>query len=300
MRLSVVTISFNVRDLIRNTIKSVYKTYKGSGLQYVVVDNASVDGSVEMLKKEFPKIDLVLSSVNTGFSKGNNLARPKVKGDVVLFLNSDTEVEGRAIAKCLEVLEQDDMVGAVGCKVVLPTGKIDYSCHRGLPTPWNTFCYWSGLSKLFPRVRLFSGYKATYLSTNESHYIECISGTFLMIRRDLLDKIGWWDEDYFWNGEDIEICYQVKKAGFKIWYEASEKILHFKGSSSGLHPTAKVKVAKEITIQSAKSAARVMNIFVSKHWRELGPTPVMMIVRLGIWLLERYRLTKIKFGLSYT
>lgn len=299
MTLSVVILSYNVEKLLKAAIQAVYDTYKESGLQIVVVDNASSDGSVAMVKKYFPKVDLIVSNSNTGFATGNNLARKVVKGEVVLFLNPDTEVGKDAIKKCLDVITNHSELGAITCKVMLPTGIIDYSCHRGLPTVWNTFCYWSGLSKLFPKSSLFSGYGATYLDTNESHYIDCISGTFLMIKREVLDKINWWDEDYFWNGEDIELCYRIKKTGYKIWYESSVLMTHYKGSSSGLWSTSKSNVSSETKIKSAKSAARAMRIFISKHWRELGPWPVMILVKTGIYILEKYRLFKIKMGIRY-
>ena len=299
MTLSVIILSYNVEQLLKKAIRAVYDTYKEKDLQVIVVDNASSDGSVKMVKKNFPKVDLVISNTNTGFAAGNNLARKIAKGDVVLFLNPDTEVKGKAIKKCLEILTSRSELGAVTCKVMLPNGKIDYSCHRGLPTVWNTFCFWTGLSKIFPKSPIFAGYEATYLDTNESHYIDCVSGTFLMIKRKVLDKINWWDTDYWWNGEDIELCYRINRAGYKVWYESTEIMMHYKGSSSGLWSTSKVVVAKETKMKSAKSAARAMRIFTHKHWRELGPWPIMTVVKLGISILEKYRLWKIEKGINY-
>jgi len=299
MKLTVIILSYNVRDLLKKAVKSVYDTYGEKNLQMIVVDNASSDDSVKMMKKHFPKAKLVLSDTNTGFAAGNNLARKHTKGDVILFLNPDTEVKGAAIKKCLEILSKDKKLGAITCKVMLPNGKLDYSCHRGLPTAWNTFTYWSGLSRMFPKSAMFAGYKATHLDTNNAHNVECISGAFLMIKKDVLEKINWWDEDYFWNGEDIEFCYRVKKAGYKIWYESSEHIIHYKGSSSGLWKTAKTKVSMETKMRSAKSAARAMRIFVSKHEKDLGPKPLVALVKLGIAIIEKYRLWKIGSGQAY-
>ncbi|MEK7100409.1 MAG: glycosyltransferase family 2 protein [Patescibacteria group bacterium] len=299
MNLSIIILSHNVSKLLKKAIESIYKTYGEKDLQIIVVDNASSDGTVEMIKKKFPKIDLVISNTNTGFAAGNNLARKMSKGDIVLFLNPDTEVKGNAIKKCLEILTSKDELGAITCKVMLPNGKIDYSCHRGLPTVWNTFCYWSGISKLFSKSSFFAGYGATYLDINKSNYIDCISGTFLMIKKEVLNKVNWWDEDYWWNGEDIEICYKIKKAGYKIWYEPSETIIHYKGSSSGLWSTSKSDVVKETKIKSAKSAAKAMRIFVNKHSNELGPLPIILVVKLGIFILEKYRLWKIDKGIKY-
>lgn len=300
MKLSIIIISYNVKDLLETAIRSVFKTYKNEkDLQVIVADNASTDGSAQMVRRKFKKVTIVQSKVNLGFSAGNNIARKITKGKYVLFLNSDVEIKGNAIGKCLSLLEQRPELGAITCKVVLPNGKLDYSCHRGLPTVWNTLCYWSGLSKIFPGSAVFSGYTASYLSPNDSHYIDCINGAFIMIRKDLLDKINWWDEDYWWNGEDIEMCWNIKKMGYRIWYEASEQMIHYKGSSSGLHSTAKAEVAKEMKIRTAKSAAKAMKIFVNKHSQELGPYPVMIVVKLGIALLEKYRMWKINKGITY-
>lgn len=299
MNISVIILSYNVKDLLRKAVKSVYDTYKDKGLQIIVVDNASSDGSSDMIKKEFPKAGLIKSNINLGFSAGNNLARKITKGNVVLFLNPDTEVGANTIKKCMSILEKDTDLAAVTCKVVLPNGEMDYSCHRGLPTAWNSFCYFSGLTNLFPKSKYFAGYSATYLNTSESHYIDCISGTFLMIKRKVLDKIGWWDQDYWWNGEDIEMCFRFKKAGYKIWYESSVRMKHFKGSSSGLWSTSKIDVPKKTKIKSARSAARAMRIFLEKHSGELGPWPLMVVVRFGIFVLEWYRLRKIEKGMIY-
>ncbi len=299
MQLTVIILSYNVKELLKKAIQAVYDTYKSKDLQIIVIDNASSDGSVKMIEKDFPSVNLIENSTNSGFAAGNNLARKITKGEYVLFLNPDTVVGSGTIAKCLDILSKDEKMGAITCKVLLPNGKIDYSCHRGLPTPWNTFCYFFGPAKLFPKYKLFSGYTASYLDTNDAHYIDCISGTFLMIKRKVLDKIGWWDTDYWWNGDDVEMCYQIKKSGFKIWYEPSVQMIHYKGSSSGLWKTNNMKVPKETTKRSAISASKAMRIFVEKHWRELGPWPLMQFVRLGIFALEKYRLSLIDQGKTY-
>ena len=298
--LDIVITTFNVKDLLLDCLKSVFDTKgKGDAWNVIVIDNASTDGTADAVEKNFPNVKLITSKENLGFAKANNLARKFANAKNVLFLNPDTKISDKVIQKTLKILEDKKDIAAVGCRVVLPNGKIDYSCHRGLPTIWNTFSYWSGLSKLLPKSKFFAGYTATYLDYRKSSEIDCISGTYLMIRRPVLDKINWWDEDYFWNGEDIEMCYQIKKLGMKIWYDASSEIVHFKGSSSGLWKTAAVKVPKKTSLKAARSAAGVMNIFVRKHWKELGPAPLIALVWLGILLLEKYRLTKLRLGLKY-
>lgn len=299
MSLTVIIVSYNVKKLLDVSIESVLKTYQDKKLQIIVVDNCSSDGSPELVANKYPRVKLIQSRENRGFSSGNNLARPFTKNETVLFLNPDTKVEGQAIKKCLDILTTNLKLGAVTCKVLLPNGEMDYSCHRGLPTIWNTFCYWIGLSKIFPKSGIFSGYQASYKDTNTSHEIDCASGTFLMIRKNILDDLHWWDEDYYWNGEDIEMFYRLKRAGWKVWYESSEHIIHFKGSSSGLWSTKAVNVPISTQIRSAKSAAMAMRIFIGKHQQELGPFPVMILVRFGIYLLEKYRLWKIENGKTY-
>lgn len=299
MKLSIIILSYNVEKLLKKALSSFYKIALKNSFQIIVVDNASTDGSIKMVKNNFPEVLVLENKKNVGFAKGNNTARKFVKSENILFLNPDTEVKGRAIEKCLEILEDKKNLGAVACKIVFPDGRIDYSCHRGLPTPWNTFCYWFGFSKMFPKSKFFSGYTASYLDTGKSHFIDCVSGTFIMIRKSILDKVGWWDEDYFWNGEDIELCYMLKNYGYKIWYESGEKIVHYKGSSSGLWITGAVEVPRSTKKRSAKFAAKAMRIFVRKHWKELGPFPTMILVRMGIWVLEKYRLAKIELGLNY-
>lgn len=298
--LDIVIVSHNVKKILVECLESIYKNKLASdNWNVILVDNASSDGTTKEIKQKFPRVKVVESERNLGFSKGNNLARKFVTSDTVLFLNPDTKVVGDSIQKAITALYSDDKIGAVGSRVLLPNGKIDYSCHRGLPTIWNTFSYWSGLTRIFPKSKLFSGYTASYLDYKKSHEIDCISGTFLIIRRKVLDTVGWWDEDYFWNGEDIEMCFQIKKHGWKIWYESRSEIIHYKGSSSGLWNTAALEVPKEKKIESAKSAARVMNIFVKKHWKELGPAPLIGLVWLGIIVLEKIRLAKLRLGFKY-
>ena len=298
--LAIVILGYNVRELLVGCLDSVFRqqTIKDKW-QVIVVDNASSDGTVAAVKKRFPQVEVVASRKNLGFAAGNNLAGPRIKADYALFLNPDTVIVGDVIGKSLEYIKAHPEVGALTCRVELPDGRLDYSCHRGLPTPWNTFCYLSGLSRLFPKQKLFAGYSATYLDPAQSHEIDCGSGTFFLVRKEAAEEVGWWDEDYFWNGEDIEFCYRLKQAGWKIYYLASGKIIHHKGSSSGLWGTAKMEVARETRLRSARSAIRAMRIFVNKHAAELGPAPVMWLVRAGIYLLEKTRLLIVGWGLKY-
>jgi GT2 family glycosyltransferase len=298
--LDIIIVSHNVKSLLAACLDSVFRPDVGSsGWNVIVVDSGSNDGTPDFLRKKYGNVTLLASKQNLGFSGGNNYARKNSNAEFILFLNPDTKIIGNAINNTLKIIKSDSKIGAITCKVMLPNGKLDYSCHRGLPTILNTFNYWSGLSALFPTSKFFSGYTASYLDINKSSEIDCVSGTYLLIRRSILDKIGWWDTDYFWNGEDIEMCYQIKKQGAKIWYAASEKIIHYKGSSSGLWQTAGKSVPTETKLKTARHAAAAMRIFMNKHKKELGPVWLTSLALLGILLLEKYRLFKLKIGLKY-
>mgnify|MGYP001570445755 CR=1 FL=1 len=292
--LSIVILNYNVKELLLNCLQSIFKNKGKENWQIIVVDNASSDGSVEAVKEKYeiasspsaPRnddvVELVENKSNLGFSAGNNAGVKKAKAPVVLFLNPDTVVVDGAIQKSLAYLLSNPDIGALTCRVELPDGKMDYSCHRGFPTPWNAFAYFSGLSKLFPHFPIFSGYTASHLDINNTHEIDCLTGAFLMVRKIAGDQINWWDTDYFWNGEDIEFCYSLKEKGWKIFFYADAKIIHYKGSSAGKE--------KARTISHGASA---MRIFYRKHYYEKYPPIFRDLILAGIKLLEHYRKAKL-------
>lgn len=277
--LSIIILNYNVKEFLLNCLDSIFQSKgKLDKWQVIVVDNASSDGSVEEVRERYKDIEILENSKNLGFAAGNNKAIPFVKAPVVLFLNPDTIVVGNAIQKTLEVLLSNPDLGAITCKVELGDGSLDYSCHRGFPTPWNSFAYFSGLAKLFPRSPIFAGYTATYLDTSKPHEIDCLTGAFLMVRKIVGDQIGWWDSDYFFNGEDIEFCFSLKEKGWKIYYYPGEKIIHYKGSS-----------AKKVKPETIIHGVSAMRIFYKKHYYKKYPPYLRDIVLWGIKLLEYRR-----------
>lgn len=281
--LSIIILNYNVKDLLINCLDSVFKSKgKDDKWQIIVVDNASSDGSSDAVKKHFPQVEVIENQSNLGFAAGNNIGVKKAKAPVILFLNPDTLIVDDAISKSLKYLLSNSDIGALTCRVELSNGKLDYSCHRGFPTPWNSFAYFSGLTKLFPKIKLFSGYTATYLDTKATHEIDCITGAFFMVRKIAGDQIGWWDKDYFFNGEDIEFCYSLKMKGWKIYFYPRVKIIHYKGSSASQE--------KSKTISHGISA---MRIFYKKHYYKKYPPIFRDLVLFGIKMLEHYRKFKI-------
>lgn len=289
--LSIVILNYNVKELLLNCLDSIFKNKrKSDSWQIIVVDNASRDGSVDKIQEIYGNtIEIIASKSNLGFAGGNNLAIPYIKAPVVLFLNPDTLIVGNVIQACLAKLQENPDFGAITSKVELPGGKLDYSCHRGFPTPWNSLMYFSGMSKLFPKIKFFSGYTASYLDISKEHEIDCITGAFLMVRKIACEQIKYWDSDYFWNGEDIEFCYSLKEKarlpdgqGWKIYYYPEVKIIHYKGSSSAQE--------KSKTISHGISA---MRIFYKKHFYKNYPPLLRDLILWGINLLGHLRKAKI-------
>lgn len=292
--LSIIILNYNVKELLINCLESIFASKgKLDRWQIIVVDNASSDGSVEEVRKRFTDIEILENKTNLGFAGGNNVGVKYAKAPVVLFLNPDTFVVGHAIQKSLEVLLSNPDMGALTCRVELPDGRLDYSCHRGFPTPWNSLSYFSGLSKVFPRSPFFAGYTASYLDINTTHEIDSLTGAFLMVRKIAGEQIGWWDKDYFWNGEDIEFCYSLKEKGWKIYFYPEVKIIHYKGSSSGLWKTAAAKVEKEKRSVAISHGTSAMRIFYKKHFYKKYPPVFRDLVLAGIKMLELHRKAKL-------
>lgn len=298
--LSIIILNYNVKDLLLKCLESIFKNKrKEDNWQIILVDNASEDGSLEAVEKlrshigSGNSIEIVENKENLGFSAGNNVGIKYAKAPIILFLNPDTVVVNEAISKSLNYLRSNPDIGALTCRVELPDGRLDYSCHRGFPTPWNSFCYFSGLAKLFPSSPIFAGYTATYLDIKIPHKVDCITGAFMMVRIMAGEQIGWWDKDYFFNGEDIEFCYSLKEKGWDTFFYPEAKIIHYKGSSSGLWSTAVGSVSKETRLEAASHGVSAMRIFYMKHFYKKYPPIIRDLILQGINFLGFYRRLRI-------
>ena len=297
--LSIIIVNFNTKDLLEACLKSVFSSQGKFYFEVIVVDNGSVDDSAKMVADKFPKVKLIKSQNNLGFSTANNLAIKKAKpSSFILLLNPDTVVPKTSLKKMITFMEQNSKAGAATCRVEMTNGCLDQACHRGFPTAWNAFCYFSGLEKLFPKSRFFSGYSLGYLPLNKTHQIDSACGAFLMIRRQAGDEVNWLDQDYFWYGEDIDFCYRLKQNGWQIFFVADIKITHYKGMASGIksHSQKISSAKKETRIKAAKASIQVMHIFFNKHYRDKYPKVIYWLVILGIIILEKIRLLKLKFS----
>jgi len=295
-KLSIIILSYNVEKLLLNCLKSVEAEMGDEPWEIIVADNLSSDNSVASVRAKFPGVKVIDNGKNLGFSAGNNVAIRKSSGEYVLLLNPDTIVHKNSIRFVLDYLQKHPDVGAATCRVELPDGSLDYSCHRGFPNPLNSFMYFfTNFSKLFPRSKFFSSYKATQYDLSVPHEIDALTGAYAMVRRTVGDKVGWLDEDYFWNGEDLDFCYKVWQAGSRIMFLPQVKITHYKGSSSGLTKTAAARPSRTSRIRSALSGTAAMRIFYSKHLAAKYPLPLNMLVYTGIHTLTAVRYLKARF-----
>lgn len=273
MDLSIIIVSYNTKDLLEQTIQSIINTVNDINYEIIVVDNASVDGSIDMVNDKYKEVILYENDTNGGFAKANNIGIKLAKGKYILLLNSDTIVIEECIKKCVSYLNSNESVGALGCKVVLPNGKLDKACKRGYPTPEASLYYMLRMDKLFPKVKRFGRYNLTYLNENETNEVDSLVGAFMMIRRESITEVGLLDEEFFMYGEDIDWCMRIKKAGWKIIYHPEVKIIHFKGASS-----------KKKRYKTLYEFHRAMYIFYRKHYMKEYNFIVTLLVYLGIFL----------------
>ena len=255
MTLSIIIVSYNVRDFLGQAITSLQKSLAGMDHEIFVVDNASSDGTVAFVKKRFPQVKLIANSENLGFGRANNQAINQSSGKYLCIINPDTIVQEDTFSTLLSFFDKHPSAGALSCKILNPDGTLQLACRRSFPTPWVAFTKIAGLAKMFPNSRLFGRYNLTFLDPAEVADVEAISGSFMLVRREVVDKVGGFDEDFFMYGEDLDWCYRIRQGGWKIYYVPHTQIIHFKGESSKKSPLAQRKLFYE-----------AMNLFVNKHF----------------------------------
>lgn len=294
--LTIVILSYNVEKLLLNCLASLKAARRPSDKwRTIVVDNNSTDNSVSSVKTAFPDVTVMENTQNLGFAAGNNVALKKITSEYTLLLNPDTLVFPQTIQTVLQFLKTHPEYAAATCRVELPDGSLDYSCHRGFPNPWNSFIYFfTGLNRLFPGIKPFSGYARSDKIFTTTHEIDALTGAFALVRTTVGQSIGWLDEDFYWNGEDLDFCYRLKQAGWKIAFIPEVKITHFKGSSSGLYRNSSSNpVERSVRVRTVKAATSAMRVFYSKHYAHKFISPFNWFVYLGIHLLRTIRLIKV-------
>jgi O-antigen biosynthesis protein len=272
MKLSVVIVNYNVKYFLEQCLHSVRRAMKGIDGEVYVVDNNSVDGSVKMLEEKFPEVIVIANKENHGFSKANNQAIRISKGEYVLLLNPDTIVEDDTFRKVVAFMDEHPDAGGLGVKMIDGKGRFLPESKRGLPKPSVAFYKIFGLSKLFPRSKVFGQYHLTYLDKEKTHQVDVLSGAFMLLRRETLDKAGLLDETFFMYGEDIDLSYRITQAGYKNYYYPEARIIHYKGES-----TKKSSVNYVFTFYNA------MIIFARKHFTQQNARLFSFLIHMAIW-----------------
>lgn len=255
MQLSIIIVNYNVKEFLLNLLDSLHKAVSKFDSEIIIVDNASDDGSVEAVRNKYPDVTLIENKINVGFGAANNQALNIANGKYFVLINPDTIVKEDTFTKLIDFLKNTPDAGMVGCKVLNPDGTLQLACRRSFPGPWTSFTKITGLSKLFPKSRLFAKYNLTYLDENETHEVDAISGSFMMMRREVYEKTKGFDQQFFMYGEDLDLCYRTQKEGYKVYYVHTTEIIHYKGEST-----------KRSSIDETKVFYDAMHLFVRKHF----------------------------------
>ena len=286
-RLTVIIVNYNVEYFLAQCLYSVRKAAQFADIETIMVDNASVDGSVEMTKRLFPEVKVIANMDNKGFSKANNQAIRISEADYVLLLNPDTLVEEDTFKKCIEFMDEHPRSGGLGVKMVDGKGQFLAESKRGLPTPMVAFYKIFGLSSLFPKSETFGQYHLGHLDKNKTHKIDILAGAFMMMRKSVLDQVGLLDEDFFMYGEDIDLSWRIKLGGYDNYYFPDTKIIHYKGEST-----------KKSSVNYVLVFYNAMIIFAKKHFTKSHANVFEILIKMAIYFRAGIALTRRFFEIS--
>ena len=280
--LAIVIVNYNTRDLLRACLRSVFASEGDFTFHVTVVDNASQDGSVEMVRQAVPQVRVIPAPRNGGFAYANNIGLrsygfaqgqpPDTLPRYALLLNPDTEVPPTALADMIALMDARPELGAAGPRLILPDGSLDKACRRAFPTPMSFIYRGLGLSKLFPHHPRFAQYNLTYLPEDQETEVDSVVGAFMMVRREALEAVGLLDESFFMYGEDLDWAYRIKQAGWKIWYYPQVIVYHHKGAAS------------KGNVKARRAFYEAMAIFVRKHYKEETNPLLYGLIMAGIAL----------------
>jgi GT2 family glycosyltransferase len=281
---SVVIVNYKVRDLLRDCLRSLEHDLGELRGEVWVVDNASGDGSVEMVKAEFPWVRLIPNEQNLGYGAANNQAIRQAGGRYILVLNPDTKLPPRAIVDTIAEMEAHPDIGALGPKLVLADGTLDRACRRSFPSPEVAFYRLFGLARLFPNHPRFARYNLLNVDEDTAVDVDSVVGAFMLVRREVVERIGVFDEAFRMYGEDLDWAYRIKQAGWRVRYHPRVVVLHYKGQSSRQRP-----------VSSIRAFFDAMRIFYDKHYARQHSAPFNALIHLGISAYEAAVLLRNRF-----
>ncbi len=284
--ISFIIVSYNTALVTKRCVDYLYKALNRQKLNFeiIVVDNHSSDQTVKILKKYLSdnNFKLIINKKNLGFAKANNQAVKQATGKNLLFLNSDVMIMDVDFPRLIKFLDEDKQLGGLTVRVELENGKLDQACHRGFPTVWRAFCYYSGLEKLLRPIplinRVFGGYHLVGLDLSTVHEIDSPSGAFYLVKRRVFDQINGFDEQFFMYGEDLDLSYRIKNQGYKIKYYPQYRVIHLKYQSGIANKNLMIKLKTKTYFYQA------MIIFYKKHYWHQYPRLVNQFV---LWLIKK-------------
>ena len=289
-KISVIIVNYNTKDLLESCLHHILSTKEN--FEIIVIDNNSSDGSAQMVKDMFSeKVKLIANDKNNGLAYANNQGFKASSGEYLLYLGSDAYPTYGVLKEMTAFMDENTVVGLATSRLVTMDGTIDTDAHRGFPTPWAAITHFSKLNKLFPKSKLFNQYFLGWKDLHGRHEIDVCIAHFMLIRRSVLQELGGWDEDYFLYGEDVDICYRSKQAGYKNYYFGDLETVHLKGASVGTRKTTKniTKASESTKKRSKKNSIDAMKLFYKKHYSKKYPKVVTGFVFFGISILEFIR-----------
>ena len=285
MDVSVVIVNYKVRDLLRDCLRSLeHDLGENTGQlkgEVWVVDNASGDGSVEMIEAEFPQVKVIASSWNRGYGAANNLAIRQATGRYLLILNPDTQLPPGAIIDTIAEMERRPDIGALGPKLIRADGTLDRACRRSFPSPEVAFYRLFGLARLFPNHPRFAAYNLLNVDEDTALDVDSVCGAYMLLRREVVERVGMFDEAFRMYGEDLDWAYRIKEAGWRVRYHPAVTVLHLKGRSSRQRP-----------VSSIRAFYDAMRIFYDKHYARQHGAPFNGLIHAGIGLFEAVALIR--------
>lgn len=272
MQLSVIIVNYNVKHFLEQCLHSVQKACAGLQAELIVVDNNSTDNSIGFIASRFPDVQYIANSENFGFAKACNQGLQLAKGAYILFLNPDTIVPEDCFKQCISFFQSHPEAGALGVKMLDGSGQFLKESKRAFPSPLTSLYKLFGLAKLFPRSRSFARYHLGHLNENQNNEVDVLAGAFMMIRKEVLNKVGSFDENFFMYGEDIDLSYRIQQAGYKNYYFSETSIIHFKGEST-----------RKGSMNYVRMFYKAMSVFVKKHYGGSSAGIFNFLIQTAIW-----------------
>ncbi len=279
--LGIVILNWNTSELLQRCLETVMASQGDFTYKVVVVDNASTDDSVAMVREKFPEVEVIASEINGGYPYGNNLGLRALgfhgpghaDADApryAVLLNPDTEVPPDAFAQMTHYMDARPEIGVAGPKLVLLDGSLDLACRRSFPTPLVSLYRFSGLAKLFPKSPRFARYNMTFADPDQELEVDSVVGAYMQVRREAIEQVGLLDETFFMYGEDLDWAYRIKTAGWKVYYHPKVQVTHVKRAASRQSQRAQFEFQ------------RAMLLFYRKHYRRTTPLWLHLLVMLGL------------------